>query len=260
MPRRHRFSALLLLLAACAEAPAPYLGEWTPDASQTDVTQLTATYEAVDSMTYRATMDNQTFELRMDGTELPTPWGGTIAVRPLDSLSWESVMRVNNQVISTDTMALSADGQTLTMVSHNVSSGTPSRSEMAMARVSGGPGLAGVWRASSMTGAMLGDLSIAAEGDSALDLRFSAMNATCSPPLSGADAPATSPMFDGTWTCAVTTDTTGGLSMSWKRNGELRYTSQYTVSANGDTLTEVSSATGANEPVRVVYTRKAATP
>jgi len=259
---RARAVAILALstILACRAAEPAYLGEWQPDQSQTDVSSLTATYEVVDSVTYRVTMDNQTFDMRMDGTESPTPWGGTFSVRMLDSLSWESIMRVNGQLISTDTAMLSTDGQSLSMVSHNVASGSPTRSEMQMTRVSGGPGLAGVWRASSMSGAMLGDLSIAAAGDSGLDLRFEGMNASCSPLFSGADAPATSPMFDGSWTCSVARDSTGGLSMSWKRNGEMRYTTQYTVSANADTLTEVSSAAGVNEPVRVVYTRKPAAP
>lgn len=249
----------LPLLFACSPAEPAYLGTWQAVQSQTDVSNLTATYEQVDSTTYRVTMDNQTFEMRMDGTETPTPWGGTVSVRVVDSLSWESVMRVNGQLMSTDTIRIASDGQALSMVSHNVASGTPTRSEMQMTRVSGGPGLAGVWRASSMSGAMLGDLSIAAAGDSGLTLGFSAMSATCSPLWDGSDAPAASPMFDGSWTCTVARDSVGGLTLGWKRNGEMRYSSQYSVSATGDTLREVSTATGANEPVTVVYTRKAET-
>lgn len=261
MPSHGLVAPLLVLLAACApEPPAGYLGEWSADPSQSDATQLTATYEVVDSVTYRVTMDNQTFEMRTDGVESPTPWGGTITVRSLDSLSWESVMKVSGQVISTDSIRISPDGQTLTMRSTSVASGSPTQSEMGMMRVSGGPGLAGVWRASSMSGAMLGDLSITAAGDSGLDLRYSAMNAACSPHFSGAEASATSPMFDGSWSCMVARDSTGGLSVTWKRNGESRYTSAYTVSANRDTLTEVTTATGTNEPVRVVYLRNPAAP
>lgn len=260
MPRGHLIGALVVLLAACAEPAPPYLGDWSPLESATDVSQLTTTYEAVDSVTFRATMDNQTFEFRTDGSEVETPWGGTIAVRAVDSTTWESVMRVGGQLISTDTIRVSEDGQALSMVSHNSASGSPVRSEMQMTRVSGGPGLAGVWRAASMSGGMLADLSIAAAGDSGLDLRFSGMNATCSPTFAGGDAPASSPMFDGNWTCSIAQDSAGGLSMTWKRDGDPRYTSMYSVSANGDTLREVTTATGANEPVTVVYTRKSATP
>lgn len=260
MPRGHLIGALVVLLAACAEPAPPYLGEWSPQESATDVSQLTTTYEAIDSITFRATMDNQSFEFRTDGSEAETPWGGTVAVRAIDSLSWESLMRVGGQTLSTDTIRVSADGQMLSMVSHNSASGTPVRSEMQMTRVSGGPGLAGVWRAASMSGGMLGDLSIAAAGDTGLDLRFSAMGATCSPTFSGGDAPASSPMFDGSWSCSVARDSAGGLSMTWKRNGEPRYTSVYSVSANGDTLREVSTATGTSEPITMLYTRKSAAP
>ena len=64
-------------------------------------------------------------------------------------------------------------------------------------------------------------------------------------------------MFDDGWTCAISADSARSLLIAWKRQGENRYTASYSVSADGDTLTEVSSAVGTDEPMTVVYLRKA---
>lgn len=255
---RHAPAATILLLgaAACGAAEPAYLGHWVPDASQTDLSNITIQYEVVDSMTYRVTVDGQTYLMPTDGSEAETPWGGTMAVQQLDSLSWESIFRVGGNVIGTDTLRLSADGATLEVRGHRAGAdGADEMSETRFQRVAGGPGLAGTWSGASTSGGMIGDLTIAASGDSALAITFASMQADCTPNLNGADAVATSPMFDGTWTCAVAEREDGGLTLTWKRSGEPRYISEYTVSANGDTLTEVSTAAEVNEPVTVVYTR-----
>ena len=249
-------SFALLAVVACSAAEPAYLGHWVPDESQADVSNITIQYEVVDSMTYRVTVDGQTYLMPTDGSEAETPWGGTMAVRQIDSLSWESLFRVDGNLIGTDTIWLSADGTTLTSRGHRTGpDGTDQVSEMQMQRTAGGPGLAGTWSGGTMSGSMLGNLDIAAAGDSALEIQFASLNATCSPTLGGGDAPATSPMFDGTWTCAAAEREDGGLTLTWKRSGEPRYISEYSVSANGDTLTEVSTAAEVNEPVTVVYTR-----
>jgi hypothetical protein len=258
MPSTRAATLLVLLAVACTPAEPPYLGSWQPDESQTDMTNVTMTYEAIDSITYQVTVDNQTFAMKTDGTENETPWGGTLAVRGLDSLSWESIVRMNGQVIGTDTMWLSADGQTLTSRSHRPDAdGGSGATEMQMTRASGGPGLAGTWRGSSVSGSMMGELSFTALADSGLTIEYTGMGATCAPTFDGADAPAVSTMLGDDWSCAIATDEAGGLSLTWKRMGEPRYVSAYSVSADGDTLTEVSTASGINEPVTVVYTRKA---
>lgn len=255
-----RSPVLFLAVAAlgCAAAEPAYVGTWVPDQSQTDVGNLTVQYEPVDSVTYQVTMDGQTFTMRTDGVETETPWGGTMAVQSIDSVSWVSQQRLNGNVIGTDTIWLSADGTTLSMRGHRAGpDGADMVSEMQMRRTTGGPGLAGTWQASGMSGSMVGNLEIAAAGDSGLEIHFASLQATCAPTWEGGDATATSPMFDGTWTCAIAEREDGGLTLTWKRSGEPRYVSEYTVSTSGDTLTEVSTAAEVNEPVTVVYTRSA---
>lgn len=249
-------SFALLAVVACGAAEPAYLGHWVPDESQTDVSNITVQYEVVDSMTYRVSVDGQTYLMPTDGSEAETPWGGTISVQQVDSVTWASNFRVGGNVIGTDTMMLSADGSSLTVRGHRPGAdGTDETSETRFQRVSGGPGLAGTWSGATSDGAMAGDLTIAASGDSALQISFAVMQADCTAPLDGSDVVATSPMFDGNWTCAVTEREDGGLTLTWKRSGEPRYISEYTVSAGGDTLTEVSTAVDVNEPVTVVYTK-----
>ena len=249
-------SFALLSVAACSTAEPAYLGHWVPDASRTDMSNITVQYEVIDSMTYRVSVDGQTYLMPVDGSEADTPWGGTIAVRQLDSLSWESIFRVGGNVIGTDTLWLAADGSTLTVHGHRTgASGSGEMSDTRFQRVAGGPGLAGTWSGAATTGGMIGELTITAAGDSALAIHFSSMQADCTPPLDGTDALATSPMFDGTWTCAIAEREDGGLTLTWKRSGTPRYIAEYTVAATGDTLTEVSTATDVNEPVTVVYVK-----
>lgn len=257
MTNRSVAAALLAATLGCTAAKPAYLGTWVPDQSRTDVSQVTWTYEVVDSITYQVSVDNQSFLMKLDGSETESPWGGTFSSRQLDPNSWENIFRVDGQAVSTDTTWLSEDGNTLNSRSHQVNpDGGTTASEMTMTRTSGGPGLAGTWQASSVGGNMLAEVSIAAAGDSGLDLSFEGMGATCSPNFDGSDSKATSPVFDDGWTCSISTGSDHDLTLTWKRQGEPRYAVAYSVSANGDTLTEVSSAVGAEESVTVVYTKK----
>ncbi len=258
MRSRTTLIAVLSLAAACSPAAPAYLGHWSPDQSTADLSKVTWTYEAVDSTGYRITVDGQTFMLPTDGSEAQTPWGGTMTLVAIDSATWTSVSRVNGTVVSNDTVMLSPDGLSLTMHSHMLGpDGTPTNTAMEMHRATAQPGLAGTWEGMRTTGnAMLGDLVITATGGDSLSLDFKALQTTCTIALGGGDAPVTSPMLGDGWTCAAARSDSG-FTLDWKRNGENRYSTTYTVIAGGDSLREVSTAQGTNEPVTVVYGKQA---
>lgn len=250
--------AALLIATACSPAAPSYVGHWSPNQSTADLSKVTWTYEAIDSTAYRVTVDGQTFTLPTDGSEAQTPWGGTMTLARIDSTTWTSVGRVNGNVTSTDTLMLSADGMSLSMHSHMMGAdGTPSNTVMEMHRAAAAPGLAGTWQGMTASGnAMLGDLVIAAPNGDSLALDFKGLQTTCTVALGGGDAPVTSPMFGDGWTCtAARTDS--GFTLDWKRNGERRYGSVYTVVAGGDSLREVTTAQGTSEPVTVMYGKQA---
>jgi hypothetical protein len=257
-----RLSSPLPFLAvaiACAAPTPAYLGEWTPDMSQADLSKVTLVYEQLDSNRYRATMDGQSFEFTDDGSEAQTPWGGTSAIQALDSLHWESVFRVGGQVMGTDTISLSPDGGTLVIRSHrSATDGTTGATEMTLRRSAGESGLAGTWEGAEVSGQLTGDLTIADSGAAGLAFTWAAMEATCTAQLGGADSPIASPMFEDGWSCAAAERAPDAIALTWKRNGEVRYTAVLSPSADGATLTEVTTAEGTDEPVTMVYLRKGA--
>ncbi len=246
--------AVLGLLTACSPATPSYVGHWSPDQSTADLSKVTWTYEAMDAGGYRVNVDGQSFVLPTDGSEAETPWGGTMTLVALDSATWTSVSRINGTVVSNDTLMVAADGMSLTMHSHMLGpDGAPTNTTMEMHRAAAQPGLAGTWEGMSATGnAMLGDLVIGALGGDSLSLDFKALQTTCTVALGGGDAPVTSPMLGDGWACAAARSDSG-FTLDWKRNGENRYSTTYTVIAGGDSLREVSTAQGTNEPVTVVY-------
>lgn len=257
MSRTIVVSLAALLVLGCSSAERPYLGTWVPSQDAIDVSNFTVGYEMLDSASYQVTADNQTYLIRTDGSETDTPWGGTVAIRVIDSMTWESSYRVDGNVIGVDTLLLSPDGQGLTIRSNNlIATEGPQLTVMELRREGEGSGLAGSWKGTTMSGEAFGEISFVARGSEGITASFPAMQATCSPDFDGSDAAATSPMMDDGWTCAMNTTESGALLLTWKRAGEPRYTSEYTVSADGNQMTEVMAAVGTDEPVTINYQRR----
>ena len=234
-----------------------YLGTWKLNLAESDFGQLTMTYEAAEGGGLKATMDGQSFTFKPDGSDTPTPWGNTVAVKAIDSTSWEQVGKVNGKLSNTDTVRLSADQMTLTVVSHMMRpDGSTTNDTLTLSRKAGERGLVGTWQAQKMNSSSPGTLQISLDGTSGLAINFVEIQGNCNVKFDGSESPATGPMWASGWTCSLPKYDDTSFELAVKKDGNPMYTSSYSVSADGKKLTENGGAVSTTEKVKVVYDRQ----
>jgi hypothetical protein len=248
--------AAIVLFASCLTAqtmsPPSYAGKWKLNAAKSDFGQLTASYEAEPGGGFKVTMDGVSYSFKIDGKPVMTPWGTMTAWKAANATTWEVTNTTGGKPFSNDTVTLSPDGKTLTVASKMATGAT---STSTFTRVSGGPGLAGTWKAAKMsTGA--GIVEISAKGADGIVLKLADMGATCDGRLDGKPNPASGAAFPTGWTCAFTKSGGNGFTVAFNKDGKPMYASTFTVSADGKTLTEVGGATNTKEKVRAVYEKQ----
>ena len=253
-----RIAGIAVLASSVVSAADPaYVGKWKLNTAKSDFGQLTATYEAMPGGGFKATMDGLSYTFTVDGKEVATPWGTMSSVKAINATTWEATNTVSGKLFSTDTIKLSADGKSMTVESKMAQpSGGTSTNTMTFQRVSGGPGLAGTWKAAKMASTTAGILEIAVKGADGIVLKFLDQNATCDGKFDGKPHPATGPIFPAGWTCTFSKNTANGFAVAFNKDGKPMYSSTFVVSADGKTLTEDGGAVNTTERTKAVYEKQ----
>ena len=258
--RSYRVVSLVFTVAATTALAAqdlPYAGKWKMNPAKSDFGQTTITYEQTPSGEMKATAAGQTYTFRMDGKAYPAIFGAEAAWTSLGPTSWQTIWTLKGKVLSTDTLTLSPDGNTLTVHTKGTKPNGEAIDDTVVAeRVSGGPGLTGKWKTKNVKSASPNVLEIAPSGADGLMFKIVDMELSCDAKFDGKDHPCTGPTLGPGWTIALTKQGAHGLDMTVKNNGKALFKTSYTVSADGKTLTEHGTATGTNEKIIVVYDRQ----
>jgi len=257
---RVRTAVLLAVLAAAVSlvaADLPFVGQWKINVAKSNYGEFTITYAAVGPGEMQWTADGMTMKFKIDGKDYPDPVGGTAAWKQIDASSWETVNKLKAKVVSTDVSRLSADGKTLTVVSKGTRpNGKAFEDEYVLARVSGGPGLPGKWKASKVSYSAPSLVDFAAYETDGLTRRNVDMGSTWSAKFDGKDNPVTGPNVPDGFTIALKKTGPSSFDYVEKHNGKELYKGTYTVSADGKTITVVEAAVGTNEKMTSVYDRQ----
>jgi hypothetical protein len=225
--------------------------------AKSDFGETTVTYEQLPSGEMQAATAGQTFKFKIDGKDYPAWFGSTAAWTSVSPTSWQTVWKLNGKVLTTDTLTLSADGKTLTVNTKGTKpNGEAINDTLVSERVSGGPGLAGKWKAKNMKSAAPSVLEFATSGANGLALKIVDMGLTCDGKLDGKDHPCTGPTLSQGWTVTYSNQSARGIDVVIKNNGKSMFNLSYMVSADGKTLTETGMATGTTEKTHVVYDRQ----
>ena len=250
-------AAVLLATTGLLAADAPYVGKWKLNVSKSDFGQLTIVYEAQPGGGFKTTMDGLSFTFKLDGKEFPTPWGETTAWKAVNATTWEFTNRANGKIVSTNVVKVSADGKSMQTESNMTNpNGPPSIVNMTFQRVSGGPGLAGTWKAAKLSSNSPTAIEIVAKGTDGLVFKYVDQGGQCDGRLDGKDHPASGSIWPSGWTCVMTKSGDRGFDITWKKDGKAMYKSTYVASADGKTLIENGGSANTTERVKAVYDRQ----
>lgn len=247
------FAAAVTLTAA----ELPYAGKWKANLAKSDFGQITITYEKMSGGEMKVTVDGQSYTFKIDGKDVPTPWGTTAAWKAVDAKTWQVTNKTNGKVIATDTLKLPADGQSLTVDSKVMSANGGSHDDsVTLRRVSGGPGLAGKWQTKNIKSSSPMALELSASGPDGLKITMVNEGSVCNAKFDGKDYPATGPMWPSGWTCSIAKNGARAFDLTWKKDGKPMYKSTMTASSDGKVLTETGGAVAASEKMKAVYDRQ----
>jgi hypothetical protein len=99
-------------------------------------------------------------------------------------------------------------------------------------------------------------IELAQHGSDGLTVKIVDLNAVCEAKFDGKDYPAIGPSVPPGYTLAVRKIGGRSFEMIQKMNGKPLYTSTFTASPDGKTLTETDSANSVAEKVQAVYDRQ----
>lgn len=114
---------------------------------------------------------------------------------------------------------------------------------------------AGKWKAQKGSASPAKEIEFVANGADGLTVKIISSNAICEAKFDGADYPATGPNVPDGYTLAIKKAGRLAFEMVQKLKGKALYTSVFSVSEDGKTLTETDSETSAGVRVKILYDR-----
>src|ERR1019366_7936151 len=135
-------------------ASNPFAGKWKFNASKSKVTGTTDSIAAAGANAWKFTYGSYSWTLKADGTDQPTPFGNTVALKVVSPTTWQLTDKVKGKVTTTETWVLADDGQSMTRTSAGKhENGDAFTDVLKEKRTAGAKGFEGTWETAEFKGA-----------------------------------------------------------------------------------------------------------
>ena len=249
----------LLGAAGSVAAENPFASTWKLNPAKSHLTGDTMEFAEAGSGAIRSTAGAISYTFKTDGTAYSMGEGSgfTAAWKQLGADAWEVTFKKDETVASVDTWKLSPDGKTINIESKGTKPNGENFDDTSVyARIAGQSGLLGTWKSTEVKASFGVLVDIKASGTDGLVLNIPDLQITCNAKFDGKDYPATGPTIANGITLALTRTDPRSFKMEIKAGGNLLGTDTYTVSADGKTMTNVSTPLGAQESQTAIYERQ----
>ncbi|MEO8070865.1 MAG: hypothetical protein ABI652_05650 [Acidobacteriota bacterium] len=246
--------AVAVMVTGFVAADAPYAGKWKLDPAKSQLTGDTVTIKKLPDGMLQFDSQGFVYNFRPDGKDYPTPIGGTVSWKGAGPDTWDVTNRLKDKVVSTVHIVLKGDRQALTIKVMKPDGGTVD-STASYNRVSGGPGIEGVWRSSEFK-PQATVLQISSDGADSVALKDESGFAV-NGKFDGKDHPASGTLAGASYAFSFRKVGERAFEMTAKLDGKPYYQDVFTVSADGKTLTDEGTPLNAKaETVKAVYDRQ----
>jgi len=243
--------AALTCATAAAMAENPFAGTWKVDPSKSHVTGQTISFTSEAGDKVRITFPAGSYTFKADGSDSTNDVGETVQWKQIDDHTWKESTK-EGSIVVTDTWTLSTDGNTLTAAASGIRpSGQQIDDKETFTRTAAGKGLFGKWKSTKFEDNSPTTSQIDANGDNGIVWHIPEIKASVNLNFDGKDATPTGPTVPDGLTLSATKTGPRSFELTEKVKGKVIFHARYTVSADGNTMTEVGSAPGAT-PVTVV--------
>jgi hypothetical protein len=231
-------AALTLSAGSALADDSPFAGNWKLNLQKSQFTGDTFSYTATSTGFKFSNGATVSYDFAIDGKPYPMLADRTTTWTKTPDGGWDTTVKVGDIVLNKSHRTLSADGKKLTMsFTQYKPDGTTSSETDVYERVSGGPGLAGVWR-DVQANAASQMLSIATPAPGNFVLSYPSYKQTVSGSTDGGLAPVTGPTVPPGMMASYTADGPNKWNYSISLKDKVYEKGVMTVSADHKTLTD----------------------
>ena len=249
------------LLAILAMASTTFAGEptfdgvWKLNPSKSKLAGQTFTISKGASGKMRFDMHGFAYDFDTSGKEFPTPDGGTVSVVEPQPNTQDITIRMNGKVIMNNRWVVKGDKATFTMKTPQ-ETGAAVEQTSQFERVAGGPGVFGTWKSTDVQSTPM-TIEIATKGQNGISMKYPEMKMRVDGMFDGKDHVVKMDDDAATKQTAVF-EKTGPKSFkaTTKIDGKPFFIENFSLSDDGNTLTDDANMANTNEPVKAVYDRQ----
>lgn len=260
-PRRSLFAAACLFAclatARTATAQNPFSGTWKMNQEKSQLAGDILVFGPAEGQAIELTAGGTKYSFRTDGNNYRLPSGNLAVWREAGPNRWTTEYRkIDGKLMSTDTWELSGDGKTLSLTSSGVKpNGDLYTDTEEYERTAGSSGLIGSWKGTNVKLSSPSELTLAVTGLDGMTLKIAALKATCVASFDGKDTAVEGPDIPSGFRLALTRTGPYSFKLVQKLNGSQISSSDYTVSEDGKTMTEVGNVPG-DPPTTTVWEKQ----
>jgi hypothetical protein len=246
--------AAAFIVTTVFAADPPYVGKWKINQAKSNVAGATVTIANAPNGMMSFESQGYTYTFKTDGTDYPTPDGGTTAWTATSPTVWDVTNKLRGKVASTIHLEMQGDG--LTVAGKIVKpDGGAMDFTASYKRVSGGPGFPGKWVSTEVKMPTV-TLEIAANGASGIAIKDDT-GSVASGQFDSKDNPALGMMAGSKNTFAFRKLDPSSFEVTLKLDGKPMNVEVYSVSADGKTLTVDGTPTNAKtEKYKLVFDKQ----
>ena len=244
--------ALGCAFAATLPAASPFTGKWKFNAAKSKLTGATDSVAAAGPNTWKFAYGAYSWTVKADGTDQPTPFGGTVALKALSAMKWQLTDKTKGKVAATETWELSADGKSMTRTSAGThEDGSAFNDTVTVKRTAGDKGFEGTWESTDIK-TSFSEVDI--EGtDTGLIATVPAEKTKLTVTFDGKENPIEGPKVPPGMTISAKTSGPRKFEATTKLAGKVLDTETWEISADGKTFTYTEKDMGeANAQVSVL--------
>lgn len=229
-----------------AAAQNPFAGTWKLNQEKSQMAGDIMTFRPAEGQAIEVTSEGITYSFRVDSKTYRMPSGDVAIWRQTGADGWTTEYRkIDGKLLSIDTWKLSSDGKDLSVTSSGAKADGDLYTNTAQyARTAGSSGLIGSWKSTEVKLSSPDELTIQEAGLDKLVLKIAAQKASCVAAFDGKDVPVEGPDIPAALRVSLTRTGPYAFRMAEKLNGDVVWTSQYTVAEDRKTMTEVGNAPG----------------
>jgi len=262
-PRPSLFAAftaiwLFASMTSIAAAQNIFAGTWKLNQERSQLTGDTMKFGPAEGNAMELTAGGITYSFRVDGNNYRLPSGDVAIWRQTSPNSWTTEYRkTDGKLMSSDTWKLSTDEKTLSVTTSGVKpNGDLYTDTAAYVRTAGSGGLLGAWKSTEVTLSSPNEFTIEDSGLDRVILKIAALKATCEASFDGKEEPVEGPDVPAGLRLSLTRSGPYSFRLVQKLNGTEIDSSEYTVSPDFSTLTQVGGAPG-DPPSTAVWEKQA---